>query len=349
MDYSVWLLGKNDNSGGETLKRGNMDTLDLLMKELYDAGKTDEEEVIRYLRERETLAAITFKIAKKLSVKINSPQTYIDEYVEKWCNMGYDENPLDSIAVYCTKTARNTFMEMDAVIEELHKNSIISEADVNAYLSSKNAELKLLVKIKDLCGGVRINAFSLSLISVWHEWNFSDSMILAAAKRSVSTVNPISYMNKILAGWKHNGIFNERDIPESLSSDYKENNKPINKTIQALDDKAERERYYANLRRQAQAEADKYIKKAETNPEYVKVTSELSSGNIELAKAKVFSPDSVNEIQIKLKRLKNRQIGILKAMNIEESLLYPNYRCKKCNDTGFLPNGKACDCYKTTV
>lgn len=333
----------------KTLKRGSIDALDIVLTELYELGKTDDEEVSVYLRSKEILSDIVFKVARKLSIKINSPQTYIEEYVEKWYNMGYDISALENIAVYCTKASKNSFMEMDVTIEDLYKKSIISDNDVNEYLSLKNAELKLLIKIKGLCGGVKINESSTTMISVWHEWNFSDTMILAAAKRSVSTVNPISYMNKILSDWKHNGIFKESDIPESSSYEYKENNKQINKAIQALDDKAERERYYANLRRQAQAEADKYIKKAETNPEYVKVTSELSSGNIELAKAKVFSPDSVTEIQTKLKALKHKQLSILKNMNIEEHLLYPNYSCKKCNDSGFLPNGKACDCYKTNT
>lgn len=33
------------------------------------------------------------------------------------------------------------------------------------------------------------------------------------------------------------------------------------------------------------------------------------------------------------------------ALNISPEDLRPRYRCVKCSDTGFLPNGQMCDCY----
>jgi len=45
------------------------------------------------------------------------------------------------------------------------------------------------------------------------------------------------------------------------------------------------------------------------------------------------------------KRLWEKRKAILAEMGIREEELLPQYTCKKCNDTGFLPNGKSCDCY----
>jgi len=327
----------------KTLKKGNMDTLDVLMTELYENGKQTDEEIKAYLEENEMLSSLTFRIARKLSVKINSPQTYIDEYVRGWYNKGYSEAALSSLAVYCTKLSRNSFIEMDSIIDDLFKKSIISDEAVNGFLAEKNSELKLLIQIKSVCPSVRISAGDLSMINVWHEWDFNNAMILEAAKRSAQTVNPIPYMNKILSGWKHQGIFKASDIPEAPISDKK---KEENKLIEALDNRAERERFYSERRRRAQAAADKFIKKAETNPEYVKVSSDIRAGNIELAKAQVFTPEKANEISSKLKALTEKMSEILASMGIKESDLLPAYTCKKCSDTGFMPDGKICDCYK---
>lgn len=327
----------------QTLKRANMENLDILMTQLHDEGKQTDEEVKAYLEEAEYLSSITFKIARKLSVKINSPQTYIDEYVRKWYNKGYDENALSDVAVYCTKLSRNSFIEMDAVIEELYQRSVISDDAVKDYISEKNSELKLLIQIKAICPSVRITPSDLSMIKTWHDWNFKNEMIIEAAKRSSQTVSPIPYINKILSDWKHNNIFKIEDIPEISPTVQKK--KEDDRNIKALDDRADRERFYEERRRKAQSIADRNIKKAETNAEYVRISSEISSGNIDLAKAQVFSPDKADEIYKHLQVLKSRRDEILSSMNLSESDLQPIYKCKKCSDTGFRPDGKACDCY----
>ena len=151
-------------------------------------------------------------------------------------------------------------------------------------------------------------------------------------------------MNKILSDWKHKNIFSVSDIPENAP--LFEQKKEINKNIQALDDRAEREKYYAGLRRQAESVAEAYENRAKQNSEFEKVTSELSTFNIQLAKAKVFEPDKVSALQDKILLLRSRRKQILFDLDISESDLIPHYHCQKCNDTGFCENGKACDCYK---
>ena len=47
----------------------------------------------------------------------------------------------------------------------------------------------------------------------WRSWNFTDEMIIEAAKRSSHTSNPITYMNSILSNWKSQNIFEFDKIP----------------------------------------------------------------------------------------------------------------------------------------
>ena len=85
-------------------KRGSLTSLDLSLQELAEKGKLDAKEIETYLIERETLGNLAFRIARKLGLKISNPATYIDEYVEKWFNYGYDDSSLLDIALYCLKT-----------------------------------------------------------------------------------------------------------------------------------------------------------------------------------------------------------------------------------------------------
>ena len=66
---------------------------------------------------------------------------------------------------------------------------------------------------------------------------------------------------------------------------------------------------------------------------------------IALAKAEVFSPDNLPALKSQKRDLLTERKSILLELGIEEQELLPQFSCKKCSDTGFLPNGSACNCY----
>jgi DNA replication protein dnaC len=327
------------------LKRGNTDSLDILLTELSEKGKTAQEDVKNYLAERDMLASLTFRIGRKLGVKVSNPAPYIDEYTEKWYNCGFEESSLSDIALFCLRTDRNDFNSMNELVRQLFSSGIVSAESVEEYLKAKNAELKLFTRIQSFCGSLKKSVANLSLIETWHSWNFSDEMILEAAKRSAGSGNPIPYMNKILSDWKHSGISSPKDIPEkspasSIKSPY------VNPAVEAINAKADRERYYARLREKAQSVADKYMAKANSDPRFKEISAELSRMEIALAKAEVFQPETLPALKEKKAALTEERKQRLKALGIPESKLVPQYKCKKCSDTGFLPSGEVCDCYE---
>lgn len=332
------------------LRRGNMSGLDLLLCELSERGKLSPEEIRSDLAERETLASITFKIGRKLGVKISNPAPYIDEYTEKWYNYGYDESALSEIAMFCLRTERNEFSAMDELIRQLFSEGIVSADRVGEYLKVRNDELRLFTRIQSYCGNLRKTPANLSLVGTWRSWNFSDRMILEAARRSAGSANPIPYMNKILSDWKHDGIFEPAKIPEKaagsskVAAGYSNANAAA---VEAVNAKTDRERYYALLREHAQSVADKYTAKANADPRFKEISRELSRMEIKLAKAEVFEPDSLPSLLQAKEKLTRERGERLRALGITEEQLTPQYHCKKCSDTGFLPNGAACDCYRT--
>ena len=299
------------------------------------------------------MASLTFRIGRKLGVKVQNPTPYIDEYVEKWYTYGFEETSLLDLALFCMKTERGDFTAMHELVQKLFADGIVGKDGVKEFLKEKNGDLKLFTKLREICPSIRNNATNLSLLSTWKEWKFGEEMLLEAAKRSAASANPIPYMNKILSDWKRGGIYVVNDIPESKTtgagtSSSSNPSRFINPAIEALNAKSDREKYYATLREKAQSRADKFIAKANRNARYKELVTELSKMEISLAKAEVFEPTKLPLLTRQKAELLRERRDILDGLGIHEEELVPQYECGKCSDTGFLPSGAACDCYKPT-
>ncbi len=337
------------------LKRGSFTALDLTLEELFNKGKTQAKEIERYLTERDTLANLTFRLGRKLGVKVQNPAPYIDEYVEKWYAYGFEESSLLDLALFCLKTERGSFEGLSELVEELFKEGVLSPESVKAYLKQKNGELKLFGKIQAICGGVRKSATNLSMLQTWQSWNFQEEMILEAANRSAGSSSPIPYMNKILSDWKQANIFKVENIPsvtETRGAGMRSSQKSsgyqsgfTNPAIEAANAKSARERYYSLLREKALTRAEKALKKANANGRFKEITAKLSKMELSLAKAEMYEPTKLPLLEREQADLLVERNQILSAMGINESELSPSFTCVKCQDTGFLPSGAACNCY----
>ena len=353
--YSSWLR-KGFEKGGirsaaKYLKKGKMSTLQLVIEELAEKEKFSAKDVTDYLTERDALSNLTFRIGRKLGVKIANPATYVDEYIEKWMAHGFEENALLDVALYCLKCGRGDFPSMHEQVEKLFSDGLVDTASVKDFLQARSFDLKLLTKIGEYCAGIKPTANNLALLHTWREWGFSDAMILEAAKRSANSTAPVPYMNRILSEWKRA----EYRTVDDLAKDEKpatatpsQNGVPsyIAQNIEAANAKAQREKYYADKREKAQSVADRYALKANSNPRFGIVEKALSKLNMELAKAEIFTPDQLPALQKQQADFHVERAQILAALGIEEWQLSPQYECKKCSDSGFTSSGKACDCYK---
>ena len=68
------------------------------------------------------------------------------------------------------------------------------------------------------------------------------------------------------------------------------------------------------------------------------VTMILTIPNLTVMIGLILAPVLVKKIPIKHL--------ILAGLGIEEAQLIPQFSCVRCSDTGFLPGGVACNCYK---
>ncbi len=324
-----------------SLKKGSLATLDSLVGELHEKNARSLKEAEEYLAWRDRVTKIVFDVAKKLGVKASNPRVFGEEYVEKWLERGYDEESLYLLATLGLKM-RFDFAELDALLDTLYANGVVDIGGVSAYCSQRESELRLLQRIQTHCGVMKKTQSTLDMVATWRSWSFSDEMILEAAKRSANADFPLPYINKLLSEWKRVGAFTVTAIPEAGAPA-----KPPVKSeaTVAADMRAERERYYSILRANALERAENARKKAEKNAEYKSAITAIKRGEIELAKAEVFSPENVLQIKENLQKWITVRDSTLSKMGLSEQSFEPIYQCKKCSDTGFLPNGRMCDCY----
>ncbi len=345
-------------AAAKCLKRGTMNVLDITLEDLYERGLKDASTIAEFLSMREVMTNLVFRLGRKLGVKVSNPVPFVEEYVEKWLKLGFDDSALLDIALFCMKNGRGSFGDMDGVVERLAENGATTKESVKALLMETNEDLRLFAKIQEFCGALRKNATNLALVKAWREWGFGENMILEAAKRSAASTSPLPYMNKILGEWKETGIFSEKDLTSEVKKTRSSGagtsstgfggtkNAFANPVVDAANAKSERERYYALLREKAQTRADKYLALANANARFKELGVELSKMELALAKAEMFTPDELPALSEKKQAYLRERKTILEKLNIDEADLTPRFVCEKCADTGFLKNGAACGCYK---
>ena len=118
--------------------------------------------------------------------------------------------------------------------------------------------------------------------------------------------------------------------------------------LQGIDARANRERYFTAKRNQAETKAE-YIRDSccEKKPQIKAYAKELRRLDIEIAKAEVKQDKQLLEYLEGERCDYERKIEeALNEIGYTKSDLEVKYDCEKCQDTGWLPNGQACDCYK---
>lgn len=106
-----------------------------------------------------------------------------------------------------------------------------------------------------------------------------------------------------------------------------------------------RDEWYRQRRERAEEIAD--VNRAKAEERCGDIIREIKRLEIAISKAEARGEE--DSMMGEAKALLNERDRLEKALaviGLTESDLRPRYRCRKCSDTGFLPNGKPCDCYE---
>ena len=118
-----------------------------------------------------------------------------------------------------------------------------------------------------------------------------------------------------------------------------------NADVKDADVRAARERYYALLRDEAQRRAEQMNARARADFAYREAEKKMRKLDIEIAKADAHGLPALAELRREHDAARRMMMERLDAMNLTPEDLVVHHRCMKCSDTGFLPNGRMCDCY----
>ena len=133
--------------------------------------------------------------------------------------------------------------------------------------------------------------------------------------------------------------------------DYPEAEKPerpaaaLPEAVQAANARADREHWYAERRAKAERKAEKAKEKARSFPAYREAEKALKRLELEHAKAELYEPEKVKEIELEQDAREFERAQALLLAGLTEADLLPVWSCARCSDTGYLPSGAACDCF----
>lgn len=109
---------------------------------------------------------------------------------------------------------------------------------------------------------------------------------------------------------------------------------------------ANRERWYTERRNAAKKKAEEIYKRFMQDEQFAKIDKRLKAIPIEQAKAEAKGDTAtLAKLEREHARLTLQRRGIIERNGMTEEDLLPRWHCQKCQDTGFLTNGTACDCY----
>ncbi len=321
------------------LKKGNMERLDGFMHELYSTKSFSKEEIEGFMDKKQTVYDLAISINKALSIYEPIIDTVIDTYTNKWLSYGYEREALLYIASHLFKTGNNSLQNMDQLIDELRVKGVIDLSSVNDYFEQSKKIDAFIAKILQTAGVNRKPIpWDRDNIALWKSWNFTEEMILEAAKYASGKSSPIPYMNGILSNWKNKGIFTMAEAVSTTPATTQNNTQE------------EYNREYERRRTIAVTKAQRNTDMAMSLEGFAKAYERLFSIEKDLAFAEIKSQNETLKTLEKEKSELNAIVATqLNSIGLTIEDLSPKYACKKCNDTGYVGT-KRCDCFnKKTV
>lgn len=316
------------------IKKGSMAKLDEFLLELYSTKSFSKEEIAEYLDRKKSIYELTIKINKALSVYVDVIDTEVDTYTNKWLSYGFSDEALLFVASYSFKSGKNTLQDMDELVETLRNRGFIDLSSVGDYFEGLIKADEFISKMLITAGvNRRPTPWDRENLNMWKSWNFSEDMIMEAAKLSAGKSSPTAYMNGILSNWKNNGVFTAEDISSVDTT--------------ATNSQEEYNREYEKRRSLALSRAQKNNERAAEIDGFMEIYGRLNGIEKDLAFAEIANnTDATARLEQEKAELTERAEKLLSTIGITLLDLSPRYACEKCKDTGYVGTHR-CDCFNT--
>ncbi|MBQ7349256.1 MAG: DnaD domain protein [Clostridia bacterium] len=335
--YKKWTSDLNFESdniifAASKIKKGGMEKLDAFLMELYSTKSFSKQEISEYINRKQSVYDLAIKINKALSIYVDVLDTVIDTYTNKWISYGFTDETLLYVASHCFKTGKNTLQDMNELIENLRNRGFIDLTSVSDHFESLRKTDEFISGLLSVAGvSRRPTPWDRENVSMWMSWNFSQEMIMEAARLSAGKSSPIAYMNGILSNWKNNGVFTLSGIEKSAETTNVSSQEAYN-------------REYERRRRLAVSRAQRNTDTAMEIEGFPSVYERIFSIEKDLAFAEISNnSELLNNLENEKKLLIVSANDLLKSVKLTLEDLSPKYACEKCKDTGYVGTHR-CDC-----
>jgi predicted transcriptional regulator len=116
--------------------------------------------------------------------------------------------------------------------------------------------------------------------------------------------------------------------------------------VKDADAKSARERFYALRREQAEIDAARIQDKLNKIPKFAAAMRQINQSEIHMARLEIAGDvNGMRALRIQCAGWRHEIEDVLQDFGYTQDDLKPKRICLKCSDTGYLPDGKACDCY----
>lgn len=321
------------------IRHGSVNKLDAFLLELYSIKSFSKGEIADYMSKKQAIYDLAVKINRALSVYSEVIDTVVDTYTKKWLSYGFTGDALVFIADHCFKAGKNSLKSMDELVENLRESGFIDLTSVSDYFENEKKTDGFISKMLLIAGvNRRPNAWDRNNLNMWKSWNFSEDMILEAAKAAAGKSSPIPYMHGILSNWKRDNLYTVSDISADNSG----------KTVDAKTQE-EYNLEYERRRNKAVSRAQKNLDKALELDGFSDIYGRLNSIEKDLAFAEIGKNAELKEkLNEEKEKLTATAKELLEKVSLTLSDLTPKYACEKCGDTGYVGTHR-CDCYNKKV
>ena len=170
----------------------------------------------------------------------------------------------------------------------------------------------------------------------------SSAYLIEIKKKGINTHEKGVYVANMDKIHKHIRI-NKKESKKAEKANKKQ---AKSKAVRLLDETSDFKRFYDLRREQAKRTAENNKEKAEQNERYKQADKRYRLLELEHAKAELYAPLTLPEIMARKQVALAERASALREIGMTEKDLEPQYVCSKCSDTGYLPNGRQCDCYQ---
>lgn len=212
------------------------------------------------------------------------------------------------------------------------------------------AEILVLSLMMTHCGNPKSGRFTGSVRSIAKILSLSASTVqrcLSALKRANLISCPAE--DKSPNGSRRSVFHVNGKLLKKTEKAYKETVKVkeyVDPEVARINAKADRERFYSHARERAEAPARQARERLQADLPYRVAERSWNDLKIPQARAEI-SGDVQEQKRISQEQTRWRAVMAerMAALSISPEDLKPRFRCRKCSDTGFKPDGIACDCY----